>query len=279
MAITFGSRRSGSSAAGGSGSKTSSAAPARCFDSSADSRAARSTRLPRATFTRIEPGRIRASSAAPRRGLPFSPAVAWSVTMSDAARSSGRPRSGTPISRARAAGRKGSNATTFASNARARKATREPTCPRPMTPRVFPASSDPTNFDFSHFPCAMEADAAGTCRSSENRRANVCSVADTTLAVGAFRTSTPRAVAAGTSTLSTPTPARPTTESFGAAAKSSASTFVALRTRRASAVASSDRSFSRGAPARSTTSCPAWRRRSNPADATFSATTTRLMKT
>ena len=39
----------------------------------------------------------------------------------------------------------------------------------------------------------------------------MCSTAETTLAVGALMTRTPRAVAAGTSTLSTPTPARATT--------------------------------------------------------------------
>ena len=84
-------------------------------------------------------------------------------------------------------------------------------------PTVLPASSVPTNFDFSQRPCAMDAAASGIRRSSASRTANVCSTADTTLPVGELRTSTPRAEAAGTSTLSTPTPARPTTVSFGAA--------------------------------------------------------------
>ena len=48
---------------------------------------------------------------------------------------------------------------------------------------------------------------------------------------------TPRAVAAGTSTLSSPTPARATTLRRGAAATASASIWVALRTMMASASA------------------------------------------
>ena len=47
----------------------------------------------------------------------------------------------------------------------------------------------------------------------------MCSTAETTLPVGELSTRTPRAEAAGTSTLSTPTPARPTTVSRGAASE------------------------------------------------------------
>jgi hypothetical protein len=47
---------------------------------------------------------------------------------------------------------------------------------------------------------------------------------------GVFITITPRSVAASTSTLSTPTPARPTTLSKGAAANTSAVIFVSERT-------------------------------------------------
>ena len=79
-------------------------------------------------------------------------------------------------------------------------------------PTVLPASSVPTNFDFSHFPAAIEAAASGIRRRSASRTPKVCSTAETTLPVGEFSTSTPRAEAAGTSTLSTPTPARPTTD-------------------------------------------------------------------
>ena len=50
------------------------------------------------------------------------------------------------------------------------------------------------------------------------------------LAPGAFITTMPRALAAATSTLSTPVPARAIARSFGAAAMSAAVTLVALRT-------------------------------------------------
>ena len=64
---------------------------------------------------------------------------------------------------------------------------------------------------------------------------SVCSATDTALPPGVFITSTPAAVAAGRSTLSTPTPARPITFSLGAFASTSAFTFTALRTSSASA--------------------------------------------
>src|SRR5206468_3407090 len=57
---------------------------------------------------------------------------------------------------------------------------------------------------------------------------------------GAFTTYTPRAVAAGTSMLSTPTPARPTTARRGAASRIFAVTFVSLRTISASTSARRD---------------------------------------
>ena len=63
------------------------------------------------------------------------------------------------------------------------------------------------------------------------------------LDVGALTTSTPRAVAASTSTLSRPTPARATILSFGAAVSTSASTVVAERTSSASASGTAASSF------------------------------------
>ena len=58
----------------------------------------------------------------------------------------------------------------------------------------------------------------------------MCSAAETTVDSGAFATTMPRRVAASTSTLSTPTPARPITFSFDAWSISSAVSFVAERT-------------------------------------------------
>ena len=62
----------------------------------------------------------------------------------------------------------------------------------------------------------------------------MCSAAETTVASGAFATTMPRLVAASTSTLSSPTPARPMTFSRVACAISSASSVVPERTMTAS---------------------------------------------
>ena len=61
------------------------------------------------------------------------------------------------------------------------------------------------------------------------------------LAPGAFITTMPRALAAFTSTLSTPVPARAIARSLGAASIRAAVTFVALRTTMASAFGEIDR--------------------------------------
>ena len=129
----------------------------------------------------------------------------------------------------------GSCATTFISNAWARFATSWPIRPRPTRPRVFDRISAPANFDFSHLPAFIDASAAGTVRASDSIRPMASSATLRLLAPGAFMTTMPRAVAAGTSTLSTPVPARAMTRSFGAASINSRVTFVALRTISASA--------------------------------------------
>src|SRR5699024_570872 len=74
--------------------------------------------------------------------------------------------------------------------------------------------------------------------------------------VGALTTMTPRAVAAGTSTLSRPTPARPTILRLLAASRTSSSTVVAERTRRASASPTAPKSSSRFGPSTQRTSTP-----------------------
>ncbi len=74
------------------------------------------------------------------------------------------------------------------------------------------------------------------------------SAAEMTFEVGALTTITPALVAALMSTLSRPTPARATTLSFGADAIASASTWVAERTRMASAVAKALSSAGRSVP-------------------------------
>ena len=64
-------------------------------------------------------------------------------------------------------------------------------------------------------------------RASASNSAIVCSAAVITLDCGALATTIPRLVAAATSTLSTPTPARPTARSRVALAISPASSLVA----------------------------------------------------
>ena len=87
---------------------------------------------------------------------------------------------------------------------------------------------------FSHLPAWVDASAAGIWRASANISAMACSAVVIELPNGVFITMTPRAVAAGMSTLSTPMPARPTTFSFLARSSSLAVTLVAERMARPS---------------------------------------------
>ena len=93
------------------------------------------------------------------------------------------------------------------------------------------------NFVFSHWPAFIEAVACGMWRASAISSAIACSAVVIVLPPGVFITTMPRAVAAGTSTLSTPIPARPITRSSWPAAITSAVTFVPLRITSASASA------------------------------------------
>ena len=78
-------------------------------------------------------------------------------------------------------------------------------------PTVLPSSSTPVNELRFHCPARRLASAAGMCRAAASSSATACSAAETMFEVGALTTITPRAVAAGTSMLSRPTPARATT--------------------------------------------------------------------
>ena len=111
----------------------------------------------------------------------------------------------------------------------ARSATIEPILPQPMTPSVLPEISTPRNLFFSHLPARVEASASGICRASDSMSVMACSAVVIELPNGVFITMTPRAVAAGISTLSTPMPARPITLSFSARSSILAVTLVAER--------------------------------------------------
>ncbi len=140
-------------------------------------------------------------------------------------------------------------------------------------PTVLPFSSTPVNELRFHCPARRLASAAGMWRAADSSSATACSAAETMFEVGALTTITPRAVAAGTSTLSSPTPARATTFSRFDAASASASTMVAERTSSASASASAASSAGRSVPStwRISTSSPS---RATADGASFSASRT-----
>ncbi|BAC18188.1 conserved hypothetical protein [Corynebacterium efficiens YS-314] len=126
--------------------------------------------------------------------------------------------------------------------------------PKPTIPTVLPKISTPLKEERFHSPSRRVASAAGIWRAVDRSRETACSQAEWMLEVGALATMTPASVAAGMSTLSRPTPARPTIFRLGAAAMTSASTLVAERTRRASASLTASSSSGRLGPSTQRTS-------------------------
>src|ERR1700736_6597590 len=112
-------------------------------------------------------------------------------------------------------------------------------------------------------------------RAIETSSEKACSAVDTVLPPGVFITMTPRRVAASTSTLSTPTPARPTTFNCFAASTTFAVIFVCDRTTIAEySAAIATRSLSLSPSLTSTRSCPPLSSDSTPFDEIESATRT-----
>ena len=128
---------------GGSSLHTSMAAPATCPASSAARRSPSWMIPPRAQFTSRTPRLVRASSAAATMCSVSDVRGTWTVMTSDSPSRVSKSVSCAPTSRARASGMYGSYASTVASKARRRAATREPTLPSPTTPTVLRASSLP----------------------------------------------------------------------------------------------------------------------------------------
>src|SRR5262245_8425621 len=112
----------------------------------------------------------------------------------------------------------------------ARRAISVPTRPIPRMPSVLLYSSTPSYRWRSHFPARTLASACGMARAMLTRSEKACSAVEIVFPPGVFITITPHWVAALISTLSTPTPARPTTRSFLAAWRIAAVTLVWLRT-------------------------------------------------
>src|SRR6266704_2834233 len=123
------------------------------------------------------------------------------------------------------------------------RATSLPLRPTPIPPSVFPANSAPLNLLFTHWWSFSVSYAWGKFLASAKSMAMVCSAVVVVEPPGEFITKTPCSVAALTSTLSTPTPARPMTLSLVAFWMTSRSITVALRTTRPSISEMLSRSF------------------------------------
>jgi hypothetical protein len=207
----------------------SSAAPAKRPSRNASARAFSSTMPPRAQLIRRAVGFIFAIALA---SISFAVSFCKGTcreTKSDRTSNTSRSTSSTPSSFARSAVMNGSKAITRIVRPCARAATRRPMLPRPTIPSVLLEISLPRKRDFSHLPFFIDAVACGMERARASIMLIACSAVVTLLPPGVFITTTPRRVAAGTSTLSTPIPARPITRNRGAAAIRSAVTRVELR--------------------------------------------------
>lgn len=99
-------------------------------------------------------------------------------------------------------------------------------------PSVLRPTSTPTSAPRSQRPALTPPSARPTLRAVASSRATVCSAALRMLPEGELTTTMPRPVAAGTSMLSTPTPARATTLSLRPARSTAAVTAVSDRTMR-----------------------------------------------
>src|SRR5215470_3416318 len=119
---------------------------------------------------------------------------------------------------------------TFMRSPIARSATMAPMLPRPTTPRTLLHTSVPIQRSRGHSPALSEAFACGMLRATASNSESACSAVVTLLPPGVFITTTPRLVAASTSMLSTPMPARPITRRVSARASTSAVTLVRLLT-------------------------------------------------
>ncbi len=149
--------------------------------------------------------------------------------------------------------------------------------PSPITPSVLPHSSWPRSSFLAQRPCLSSRSARARCRAQATMAPRVSSATLTELPPGVLTTTTPRAVAACRSMLSTPLPARPTTRSRGAAASSSAVTCVPERTIQPSQSATAAASCSGLLPSRTSTSISgSARSRSSPCSASGSLIKTRM---
>src|SRR5256885_13117182 len=128
------------------------------------------------------------------------------------------------------------------------------------------------NFLRSQRPALRLLLACGIDRASEMSKAIVCSAVVIVLPSGAFITTMPRIVAAETSILSTPTPARPITRRALAESSRSPVTCVSLRTISPSQSRKASHSWDGASPVRLSTMKPAERNGAKPLSLTSSDT-------
>ena len=122
----------------------------------------------------------------------------------------------------------------FMPKACARLVTSRPILPSPTVPKTLPYNSTPIKSSRCQSRFLSEMPAGTMLRAKANNSAMVCSAAAIVFPSGVLRTNIPFRVAASTSMLSTPTPARPITLSCFAASITSAVTLVPLLISRAS---------------------------------------------
>ena len=234
----------------GSLAKTSRPAPATRPSRIASASASSSTMPPRAALTMRTVGLTFLSASSPMRPTVSGVFGRCTVMKSDSASSSSSPTRRAPSWPALAADVYGSYASSVTPNPLSRSATSAPIRPSPTMPTVLSSSSTPPYWLRFHAPPLSDELAGAMLRAVASSSPMASSAADVMFDVGALTTMTPAWVAAGTSTLSRPTPARAMTLSFFAAAIASASIWVADRISTASTSTSPGSSCARSAPSR-----------------------------
>ena len=168
----------------------------------------------------------------------------WTESTSDRRASSTRSAArSTPSCFAAASSSDRDQATIFIPSAWARRTTSRPIEPTPAMPRVRPKTPSASEKDFlSHFPARRSATLSGMRRSSATSSPMASSATAMEFCPGQLATYTPRREAAPTSMVFTPAPARTTSESAGAPAKTSPVTCLPRTTRMRASRAAAGRS-------------------------------------
>src|SRR5881296_1816804 len=214
---TFSRFRRGLSRGVGSSSHTSRPAAPRCPRVRASKSARSSCTGPREVLTKMAPGFMSASVFALIMCVVSDVSGVWHVRTSTCGRRASRLFTGSaPRRRTSSSGTYLSYARTRIPIAPANFATRRPMLPTPTMPSVLPASSLlPTMRLAPQSPRRVVLSISRVRLTQASMSISACSATAWEFEPGAWTTATPSRVAAGTSTVSRPTPCRPTTLSFG----------------------------------------------------------------